>query len=184
MTASTMRTSTPQAGTWTLDPAHTHVGFAVRHLMAAKVRGSFKAFDGKIDVADDPTGSVVEVSIDAASIDTGAPDRDAHLRSGDFLDAATYPTLAFRSTAIRAKGDGYDMEGELTIRDLTRPVTLDVEYLGLVTDPWGTEKAAFSATTSIDRDEWGLTWNQPLETGGWLVGKTVHIEIEAQAVKA
>lgn len=175
----------PQTGTWTLDPAHTVIGFSVKHLMAAKVRGSFKAFDGSITMGDSPPESSVSVTIDAASIDTGADDRDNHLRSPDFLDTDNYPTLEFRSTAIHpGGGDRYQMEGELTIRGATHPVTLDVSYLGTMADPWGNEKAMFTATASIDRETWGLTWNQALETGGWLVGKTVEIELEVQAAKA
>jgi polyisoprenoid-binding protein YceI len=183
-TDTTIQTAPPEAGTWVLDPAHTHVGLSVRHLVAAKVRGSFKSFTGTIEIAEEPTESVVEVSIDASSIDTGAPDRDNHLRSADFLNAAEYPTIEFRSTRIAERRDSYEIEGDLTIRGKTRPVVLDMAYLGLVSDPWGNCKALFTATTSIDREDWGLTWNQPLDTGGWLVGKTIHIEIETEATKA
>lgn len=182
----TDRTQTlPQTGTWTIDPAHTTIGASVKHLMAARVRGSFRSFEGTIEMGDRPETSSVTVTIDASSIDTGVADRDAHLRSPDFLDAEEHPELTFRSTAVRPTGgDAYEMDGELTIRGVTRPVTLDVHYLGIVTDPWGNEKALFSASTKIDREEWGLTWNQALETGGWLVGKTITIELEVQAAKA
>lgn len=174
----------PQTGTWTLDPAHTVIGASVRHLMAAKVRGQFKAFSGTISMGDTPEESSVQVSIDAASIDTGVEDRDNHLRSADFLDVENHPTLEFVSTEVRRSGDNYEMEGELTMRGVTRPVTLDVSYLGLMTDPWGNDKALFSASGTINREDWGLTWNQALEAGGWLVGKNIDIELEVQAAKA
>ncbi len=184
MTTTAPTVAYPETGTWAVDPAHTVVGFSARHLMAAKVRGSFTTFSGTIDVAEQPGDSSVEVTIDAASIDTGVADRDDHLRSADFLDVENHPTIEFRSTAVRERGDGYQVDGELTIRGIAKPVTLDLAYLGLVTDPWGNDKALFSASTEIDREQWGLTWNQALEAGGWLVGKKVKIEIEAQAAKA
>ena len=152
--------------------------------MAAKVRGDFKVFSGSIDIADSPESSSVEVVIDASSIDTGTSDRDNHLRSPDFLDVENFPTLDFKSTEIRENGSGYEVDGELTIRGTSRPVTLDMEYLGLIADPWGNQKALFSAKTQIDRESFGLTWNAPLEAGGWLVGKTVNIELEVQAAAA
>lgn len=174
----------PDTGTWALDPAHTTVGFKARHLVAAKVRGSFKTFSGAIHIGDSPEDSSVEVSIDAGSIDTGVEDRDGHLRSPDFLHIEEYPTLEFESTAVRSAGSGYEVDGDLTIRGTTNPVTLGLEYHGLVTDPWGNSKALFTAHTKIDREAWGLVWNAPLEAGGWLVGKTVDIELEVQAAKA
>ena len=173
----------PATGTWAIDPTHTTVGFSARHLMAAKVRGSFKAFSGSIDISDSPESSSVSVSIDAASIDTGVEDRDNHLRSPDFLDVDNFGSLEFASTAVRAVGGGYEVDGNLTIRDKTVPVQLDMEYAGVMTDPWGNEKAIFSASTKINREDFGLTWNAPLEAGGWLVGKDVQIEIEVQAAK-
>jgi polyisoprenoid-binding protein YceI len=174
----------PAVGAWSLDPAHTEVGFSARHLMAAKVRGSFKAFSGAIAMGDTPESSSVNVSIDAGSIDTGVEDRDGHLRSPDFLNIEEYPTLEFASTAVRAKGSHHEVDGDLTIRGVSKPVTLKLEYHGLVTDPWGSNKAIFSASTKINREDWGLTWNAPLEAGGWLVGKDVTIEIEVQAAPA
>jgi polyisoprenoid-binding protein YceI len=174
----------PATGTWNIDTSHASVSFSVKHLMAAKVRGSFKSFSGTIDVADPVEESSVRVSIGAASIDTGAEDRDNHLRSADFLDVENYPTLDFVSTAVRPTSGGYEVDGELTIRGQARPVTLDVEYAGVMQDPWGNEKAIFSASTTINREDWGLTWNAALESGGWLVGKKVVIEIELQAAKA
>jgi polyisoprenoid-binding protein YceI len=174
----------PATGTWTIDPTHTTVGFSARHLMAAKVRGSFKAFSGSISIADSPESSSVAVSIDAASIDTGVEDRDNHLRSADFLDVESFPTLEFMSTAVRPVAEGYEVAGDLTIRGASRPVILSMEYAGVMADPWGNEKAIFSAATTINREDFGLTWNAPLEAGGWLVGKEVRIEIEVQAAKA
>ncbi|MGA9594682.1 MAG: YceI family protein [Acidimicrobiia bacterium] len=174
----------PATGTWSLDTAHTTVGFKVKHLMAARVRGSFRTFSGTINVADPVENSSVNVTIDAASIDTGASDRDHHLRSPDFLDVENFPTLEFNSNTVRVTGDGYAVDGELTIRGESRPVTLDMEFAGVIQDPWGNEKAIFSASTKINREDWGLTWNAPLEAGGWLVGKEVTIEIELEAAKA
>jgi len=174
----------PTTGTWTFDPTHTRVGFVARHLMVAKVRGSFSSFSGTINIGATPEDSSVNVSIDAASIDTGVEDRDNHLRSADFLDAENHPTLEFVSTEVRAVGGGYEVDGDLTIRGETHPLTLELEYGGVVTDPYGNEKAVFAAETKIDREDWGLTWNAPLEAGGWLVGKEVKIEIEVELAKA
>lgn len=174
----------PATGTWTIDPAHTTAGFSVRHLVAAKVRGSFKALSGTINVADAPEASSVDVTIDAASFDSGDSDRDNHVRSADFLDVENHPSLEFASTAVRPVAGGYEVDGDLTIRGVTRSVTLAMQYAGVMADPWGNEKAIFSATTTIDREEFGLTWNAPLQAGGWLVGKRVDIEIEVQAAKS
>ncbi len=174
----------PTAGTWAIDPAHTTVSFSARHLMAAKVRGTFKTFSGAINIADSPATSEVNVSIDAGSIDTGVEDRDGHLRSPDFLNIEEFPSLEFASTAVRQVGSHYEVDGDLVIRGARNPVTLTMEYHGLVTDPWGNEKALFSAHTKINREDWGLTWNAPLEAGGWLVGKSVDIELEVQAAPA
>lgn len=174
----------PATGTWTIDPAHTTVAFSARHLMAAKVRGSFKSFSGAITIGDPIETSQVTVTIDAGSIDTGVDDRDGHLRSPDFLHIEEYATLEFVSTDVRSAGSHYEVDGELTIRGVTNPVTLRLDYHGLVTDPWGNDKALFSAGTKINREDWGLTWNAPLEAGGWLVGKNVDIELEVQAAPA
>lgn len=180
MTAITL----PKTGTWTIDPAHSAVGFSARHLMAAKVRGSFKSFSGSIEIADSPETSLVTVSIDAASIDSGVEDRDGHLRSPDFLDVENHPTLDFVSTSLRPVAGGYEVDGNLTIAGTTQGVTLQMEYSGVIADPWGNEKAIFSASTTINREDFGLTWNTALEAGGWLVGKQVEIELEVQAVLA
>jgi polyisoprenoid-binding protein YceI len=172
--------------TWNIDSAHSGINFSVRHMVFAKVRGRFAAWTGKVqlDPASLANGSA-EVTIDAKSIDTGVSDRDTHLRSGDFLDVERFPELRFVSQGVQhAGGDRYRVEGALTIRDVTRTVTLDVTYAGQVKDPWGNQRVAFTASTSLDRREFGLVWNQALEAGGVLVGERVEIEIELQAVQA
>ena len=174
----------PSAGTWAIDPAHSHVGFVVRHLVAAKARGRFGEFAGDITVAGRPEDSSVVVEIDAASIDTGQPDRDADLRAADFFDVEQFPTIRFRSTAVRLVSDErFNVDGELTVRDVTRPVTLELEFGGVARDPFGNEKAIFSAETELDREDFGLTYNQALETGGVLIGKKAKIELEIEATK-
>jgi polyisoprenoid-binding protein YceI len=174
----------PAAGTFTIDVAHSRVGFVARHLVVSKVRGAFKEFSGNITVAENPLESAVTAAIQADSIDTGAPDRDSHLRTGDFFEAERYPTLTFRSNRVAGvAGDTFTLVGDLTIKDVTREVELEVEFGGVVRNPWGQEVIAFSATTEIDRDEFGITWNQALETGGVAVGKKVKIEIEAEAIR-
>ena len=171
---------------WNLDAAHSGINFSIRHLVVAKVRGRFATFSGTLELdPQDLTRSRVEATIEAASIDTGVQQRDDHLRSADFFDAATYPELRFRSKHIhKVSSDRYRLTGELTIRDVTREVALDVEYGGQAKDPWGNERVAFTAKTAIDRKDFGLSWNQALETGGVLVGERVDIELEVQAVKA
>jgi polyisoprenoid-binding protein YceI len=174
----------PAPGTFALDPAHTLVGFVARHLVVSKVRGSFTQVSGAITVAENPVESSVEVTIGAASIDTGAPDRDGHLRSPDFLDVERFPSLTLRSLrVVDFSGSEFKLVGELTIRDVTREVQLDVAFDGVAQNPWGKEVVAFTATTEIDRDEFGMTWNVALETGGVLVGRKVKIEISAQAIR-
>lgn len=174
----------PSPGTWTIDPAHSSVGFVVRHLVAAKARGRFGEFAGDIHVADRPEESSVIVEISAASIDTGQPDRDAHLRSPDFFDVEQHPTIGFRSTAVRVlDAHRFEVDGELTVRGTSKPVTLSLEYGGVVRDPFGNEKAIFSAETVLNREDFGLTWNQALETGGVLVGKHATIELEIEATR-
>jgi polyisoprenoid-binding protein YceI len=179
-----LSTDLPEAGTWSIDDAHSSVGFVVRHLVAAKARGRFGEFSGTITIAERPEDSSVEVEIAAASVDTGHPDRDAHLRTPDFFDVEQFPTLTFRSTAVRAAGDErYAVDGDLTIHGVTRPVTLDLVYGGVVRDPFGNDKAIFSAETEVNREDFGLTWNQALETGGVLLGKNVRIELEVEAAR-
>ncbi|MEZ4224763.1 MAG: YceI family protein [Polyangiaceae bacterium] len=168
---------------WSIDSAHSAVNFSVRHMVFAKVRGRFGAWRGSVELNPaDLARSKVEIEIDASSIDTGVADRDNHLRSGDFLDVEQYPSLRFVSTKVEAGGSRYRLVGNLTIRDVTREVVLDVEFGGQAKDPWGNQRVAFTAATSIDRRDFGLTWNQVLEAGGVLVGERIDIEIELQAV--
>lgn len=176
-------TTVPTAGTYEIDPAHSNVSFQVRHLGLSKVRGGFERFTGTVHIADDPAQSSVEVSIDASSFGTGASDRDAHVMSADFLDVEQYPVLTYRSTGVRKDGDDWKVDGELTIRDATRPVTLDLDFEGAGQDPWGNGRIAFTAETEINREDFGITWNQALETGGVLVGKKVEIVVEAEVTK-
>ena len=175
-----------ESQSWNIDTAHSSVSFAVRHMMFAKVRGRFTSWQGSVQLdPDDLRRSQITAEIDAASIDTGVADRDAHLRSPDFFDAARFPSLRFTSTRIeRVEGERYRLHGELTIRDVTRPIALTVEYGGQAKDPWGNQRIAFTASTALDRREFGLKWNQALEAGGVLVGERVEIELEVQAVQA
>ena len=173
----------PAAATYGIDASHSVVEFVVRHLGLAKVRGRFTEFEGTIVVADDIADSRVDVTIQAASIDTRDAGRDEHLRSGDFLEVEKNPTLEFHSTAVRQQGSDWLVDGDLSIAGQTRPVTLDVEFEGNATDPWGGQRVGFSATTKVNREDFGLTWNQALETGGWLVGKDVKIELSVEGVK-
>ncbi len=170
-------------GTWEIDPSHSEIGFSVRHLGIAKVRGRFGSFSGRVTVAEEAERSSVEVSIDAASIDTRDDKRDGHLRSPDFLDAERFPALGFRSTSVTRTGDDWEVAGQLTIHGETRPVTLRTSFEGLVEDPWGSTRGALSATTEINREDFGLTWNQALETGGVMVGKNVRIHLEVELVR-
>ena len=171
---------------WKIDPSHTLIEFGVRHLMITTVKGRFGGVEGVItgDPSDWTTASV-DVTIDAASVDTRNQDRDNHLRSADFFDVEKYPHITFKSTKVTKTGENtYDIEGDLTIRGVTKPVTLKATYLGSAKDPWGNEKIGFNATTKVNRKDFGLTWNAPLEAGGFLVGDEVNIELEVQAVKA
>jgi polyisoprenoid-binding protein YceI len=173
----------PPAGRWVVDPAHSHVDFVVRHMMISKVRGRFREFSGQVWIDDIPEKSSAEATIKAASIDTGDEERDRHLRSAEFLDAEHHPDITFRSLTIRAADqDHWKVTGELTIRGVTRPVTLLVEYCGTAVDPWGSTRAAFLASGEINREDFAMTWNQALEAGGFLVGKGVKIEVDVEAV--
>jgi polyisoprenoid-binding protein YceI len=174
-TATTVRT-------YAIDKSHSEVTFQVRHLIT-KVRGRFSDFSGTIDFdAANPTNSKVNFTIQTASIDTNEPNRDAHLKGDDFFAADTFPTLTFASATIARKGgDDYNVEGDLTIRDVTRRIVLPVTHLGTAKDPWGNEKLAFEAETTINRKEFGLNWNAALETGGFLVGDEVKISLQIQA---
>ncbi len=177
------------AETWEIDPVHSTIEFAVKHMMFTTVRGRFKSFKGTINADEkDPDRSTVTVEIDANSIDTGVGDRDAHLKSPDFLDVENHPTITFRSKRVQGaaakEGDKFKVTGDLTIRGKTIEVTLDAKYEGRGKDPWGKERAGATATGEIDRRQWGLQWNQALETGGVLVGNAVKFEIDVQAVRA
>jgi polyisoprenoid-binding protein YceI len=174
----------PAAGVFTLDPTHTHVGFVVRHMMVSKVKGRFASFAGDITIGQTPELSSVEVTIDPASVDTREERRDAHLRSPDFFDVEQYPEWRFVSTRLVPTGRRtFDLEGTLTIHGVSRPVTLAVEQEGSVIDPYGNERIGFSATTEIDREDFGLTYNAALEAGGVVVGKQVKLELEIEAVR-
>jgi polyisoprenoid-binding protein YceI len=173
----------PAAGAYTIDASHSEVGFSVRHLMVSKTRGRFSDMSGTVAIADDPLASAVEVTIGTASIDTRDEQRDGHLRSPDFFDVERYPAMTYRSTRVIPAGKGrWLVEGDLTLHGVTRNVPLEVTFEGAATDPWGGLRAGFSARTELDREDFGLTWNQALETGGVVVGKKVTIEIEAEAV--
>jgi len=172
----------PAAGRWQIDPGHTEVAFIGRHFMLTKVRGRFTGVTGAIVVAEEPGESTAEVVIDMASVESGSQARDDHLRSADFFDAARHPTATFRGRAARWQGTRGLLAGELTIRGVTRPVTLQAGYLGHVADPWGGQRAIFTAEGTLNREDWGLTWNMPLDGGGLLVSKDIRIEIEAEAV--
>ena len=176
-------TEVPVPGTYELDASHTHVGFVARHLMVSKTRGSFPGVSGSIVIAEDPLASRVEVSIETAGVETGDERRDAHLRGDDFFAAERYPAMSYRSAAVHETAPGrWAVDGDLTVRDVTRPVRLDVTFEGAVVDPWGNTRIGFAATGEIDREDFGLTWNQALEGGGLLVGKKVTIDIGAEAV--
>jgi polyisoprenoid-binding protein YceI len=169
---------------WDIDVGHSAIHFWVRHMVISKVHGRFARWSGAIQLdPQDLTRSSVEVSIDTASIDTQVADRDAHLRSPDFLDVARYPAMTFRSKRIEKAGAGYRVVGDLDLHGVTREVVLEAEFAGTGKDPWGNERAGFSARASLDRREFGLQWNAALETGGVLVGEKVEITIELEAVK-
>jgi polyisoprenoid-binding protein YceI len=172
----------PAPGRWQIDPGHTEVAFIGRHFMLTKVRGHFTGVTGVIVVAEDPAESTAEVTIDVASVDSGSQARDDHLRSADFFDAARHPTATFTGRAADWHGTRGLLAGDLTIRGITRPVTLAAGYLGHVADPWGGQRVIFTAEGTLNREDWGLTWNMPLDNGGLLVSKDIRIEIEAEAV--
>lgn len=175
----------PQAvSTWTLDPAHTEVGFEVKHMMFATVRGRFSDVEGTLSIGSEDGESTASVVIRAASINTGQSQRDDHLRSPDFFDVERFPVLTFESASLRRDGGRLVLSGDLSIRDVVRRVNLEVEESGRGIDPWGNERMGLTATAKIDRRDYGLTWNQALETGGILVGNEVKIVIEVQAVRA
>ncbi len=173
-----------QVGKWTIDPVHSNVEFSVRHMMVSKVRGRFNTFSGDVNVNEDITKSHVDASIDISSIDTRDQNRDAHLKSADFFDIENYPTATFTSTEITKSGDNYAVKGDLTIKNTTKNITLDVEFNGAGPDPYGGIRSGLTATTKISRKEFGLTWNAMLETGGAVVGDEVTIHLEIELTKA
>jgi len=175
----------PEVGTWEIDPSHQSFEFIARHLMA-KVRGRFPTAQGVAQIGERPEDSTLEIEIDASSIDTKDETRDAHMRSNDFFGVEDHPTISFRSTGVRpgAGESEWKVDGDLTIKGVTRSVTVDVEFLGGAIDPWGNQRIGFSGVVpEVDRREWGLVWNAPLETGGFLLSNSVRLEIEAELVK-
>ena len=175
--------------TWKLDKAHSQVEFGVKHMMFTTVRGQFRDVDATVTLDEEnPNASKVEAVIDVASVDTAVDDRDNHLRSADFFDAENHPKITFRSTRIEGAtfqaGASFKVYGDLTVRGTTKEIALDVTYEGRGRDPWGQEKAAFTAEGKLDRHEFGLTWNQALETGGVLVGRDIRLTIDAQFTRA
>lgn len=184
MTTATQIPTGYLAGTWTIDPAHSEIGFSVRHMMVSKVRGRFTGVEGTIVTAADPLSSTATGSIDLSSIDTGNEQRDAHLRSRDFFSVAEHPQLTWRSTGIRQQGDRYIADGELTLRGVTKAVALTVELNGFAPDAYGGTRCGFSATGEIDRTDFGVSWNTAIEAGGVVVGDKVTLQLEVEAVLA
>jgi polyisoprenoid-binding protein YceI len=173
-------------GKYTIDPAHSRIGFVARHAMITKVRGSFNEFEGSgyFD-ADEPSRSNLQLTIQADSIDTRNADRDAHLRSNDFFDMENHPKISFTSTSVEAvEGDIYRVTGDLTIKDVTKPVTLDLEFGGTAVDPFGNHRLGLEGNVAVNRKDWGLNWNAPLDTGGVLVSEKVTLEFEVSAIKS
>jgi polyisoprenoid-binding protein YceI len=170
---------------WVLDASHSQIGFSARHMMLSTVRGGFSGFSGTVDFNEaNPASSTVDVVINTASLSSGDEKRDGHLKSADFFDVEKYPTAKFVHTSVQVTGaNTAKLHGNLTIKDVTHPVVLDVEYHGQQKAPWGTTSAGFTATTTIERKSWGLNWNAPLEAGGVLVGEKIKIEIDAELVK-
>ena len=179
-TAQTIGIPGYKSGTWVLDPSHSEVSFSVRHMMISKVRGTFDVKSGTIVAPENPLGVTVTASADVASINTKDEGRDAHLRSADFFDAENHPTLDFVSTGVRLVDGDFLVDGDLSMHGVTRPVTFEVEFGGFGTDPWGNYKAGATAKTVINREDFGLTWNAALETGGVLVGKDVTVVLDLQ----
>ena len=180
MSDSTTTTTIP-AGTWTLDTAHSSVGFTVRHMMVSKVRGRFGDFSADIVTAENPLESTLAATVQMASIDTGDEGRDGHLRTNDFFDIEEHPTMTFTSTKITGSGTDYEVTGDLTIQGVTKPVTFDLEYGGVGKDPWGNTRAGFTLTGTINRKDFNMAYNAVLETGGIMVGEKVSIELDIEA---
>ncbi len=183
---STITANPTLTGTYTLDPGHSRIGFVARHAMVTKVRGSFGQFEGTgfLD-AEDPTRSHLELTIQAASIDTGNADRDGHLKSNDFFDMETYPEIRFASTAVeQVEADSFKVTGDLTIKGITKPVTVDFEYTGSAVDPFQNQRIGFEGKTTVNRKDWGVSWNAALEAGGVLVGEKVTLEFDVSAIRS
>ncbi|WP_438353331.1 YceI family protein [Microbacterium sp. CJ88] len=180
MTTDTIDIPGYKSGTWVLDPSHSEVGFSVRHMMISKVRGSFGIKEAILVAPENPLEATLTAHVDATSLDTKDEGRDQHLRSADFFDVETFPTIDFVSTGVRVENGDMLVDGDLTIRGTTKPVTFDVDFGGFGSDPWGNYKAGATAKTVINREDFGLTWNAALETGGVLVGKDVTIELDLQ----
>jgi len=176
---------TTLTGTYAIDPTHSRIGFVARHAMVTKVRGSFNEFEGTgYFEAENPAGSHLTLTIQAASIDTRNADRDGHLRSNDFFDMETYPTITFASTAVEQTGDtDYRVTGDLTIKGVTKPVTVDFEHTGSAVDPYGNQRIGFEGTTTVNRKDWGVSWNAALDAGGVLVSEKVTLELEVSAIR-
>ncbi len=185
-TTTTTATALPQglvAGTYAIDASHSEVGFVARHAMVTKVRGRFTDVEGTLTIGDTVEASTATATIRTASVSTGSADRDGHLTSPDFFDAATYPEITFVATGVQTVGGEHVLTGDLTIKDVTKPVSLPVEFEGVATDPFGNQRAGFSASTDVEREEWGLTWNAALETGGVLVSKKIKLQLDISAIK-
>ncbi len=174
----------PAVGTWEFDPGHTIVSFEGRHLMVSRIRGTFQRFSGRIHVAETPEQSYAELEIDAASVESGFKDRDDHLRGADWFDVGRYPTIRFKSSDVHHVAHGrWRGAGLLTIRGVTRPIGMDIEFDGGATDPWGNQKIGAMVTATVDREEFGLTWNMPLKAGGLLVGNEIKLTVAVEAVR-
>ena len=174
--------STLPAGTYNIDASHSRVGFSARHAMVTKVRGSFNEYSGSAVVADGATSISIEIS--AASVDTRSADRDGHLQSPDFFDVANFPKITFKSTSVKDGGAGIIVDGDLTIKDVTKPISIEFEYTGSATDPFGNARFGFEGVSEINRKDFGLTWNAALETGGILVSENIKLEFEISAIQA
>ncbi|QLQ11047.1 MAG: YceI family protein [Nocardioidaceae bacterium] len=172
------------AGTYTIDPTHTHIGFVARHAMVTKVRGSFTEFSGTAVVADSLADSSVEVTIKVDSVNTGNEQRDGHLRTNDFFDPETYPEIKFVSTAVQADGENLNVTGDLTIKETTKSVTIPFEFTGAAVDPFGNNRVGFEGSVAVNRKDWGVNWNAPLEAGGVLVSEKVTLTFDVSAIKA
>jgi polyisoprenoid-binding protein YceI len=186
LTTAATETSIPgyEAATWTIDPVHSEVGFSVRHMMVSKVRGRFNTFSGQLVTAEDPTKSSVTAEIDLSSINTGQEQRDAHIRSADFFEVETYPTMTYKSTGIRVEDGEYVLDGDLTLKGVTRNVPLRLEIQGFGPDAYGGYRAGFTATGEINRSDFNVSFNAPLQNGGVVVGEKIQLQLEIEAVKA